>query len=35
MTPEEAKEWGHLDEIVESRGKADDAAASGKDKKDK
>ncbi|MBM2577529.1 ATP-dependent Clp protease proteolytic subunit [Jannaschia sp. Os4] len=22
MTPEEAKEWGHLDEIVESRGKA-------------
>ena len=35
MTPEEAKEWGHLDEIVESRGKADDAAASGKGKKDK
>jgi ATP-dependent Clp protease protease subunit len=23
MTPEEAKAWGHLDEIVESRGKAD------------
>ena len=35
MTPEEAKEWGHLDEIVESRGKADEAAAGGKDKKDK
>lgn len=24
MTPEEAKAWGHIDEIVESRGKADD-----------
>ena len=24
MTPEEAKDWGHIDEIVESRGKADD-----------
>ena len=26
MTPEEAKEWGHIDEIVESRGKVDDDA---------
>ncbi len=26
MTPEEAKDWGHIDEIVESRGKADDEA---------
>ena len=26
MTPEEAKDWGHIDEIVESRGKADDDA---------
>ncbi|WP_299690670.1 ATP-dependent Clp protease proteolytic subunit [uncultured Tateyamaria sp.] len=24
MTPEEAKDWGHLDEIVENRAKADD-----------
>lgn len=24
MTPEEAKDWGHIDEIVENRGKADD-----------
>lgn len=24
MTPEEAKEWGHIDEIVESRPKGDD-----------
>ncbi|GGH22723.1 ATP-dependent Clp protease proteolytic subunit ClpP [Cribrihabitans marinus] len=24
MSPEEAKEWGHIDEIVESRGKAGD-----------
>jgi ATP-dependent Clp protease protease subunit len=24
MTPEEAKDWGHIDEIVESRGKQDD-----------
>ncbi|PVA07057.1 ATP-dependent Clp protease proteolytic subunit [Thalassorhabdomicrobium marinisediminis] len=24
MTPQEAKDWGHIDEIVESRGKADD-----------
>ena len=24
MTPEEAKEWGHIDEIVESRAEADD-----------
>ena len=24
MTPEEAKDWGHIDEIVESRGKASD-----------
>lgn len=24
MTPEEAKDWGHIDEIVESRGKVDD-----------
>ncbi len=23
MTPEEAKDWGHIDEIVESRGKAE------------
>ncbi|MEO0390000.1 MAG: ATP-dependent Clp protease proteolytic subunit [Pseudomonadota bacterium] len=27
MTPEEAKEWGHVDEIVESRGKADETSA--------
>lgn len=27
MTPEEAKDWGHIDEIVESRGKADDDAS--------
>jgi ATP-dependent Clp protease protease subunit len=26
MSPEEAKEWGHIDEIVESRGKAGDEA---------
>jgi len=26
MTPEEAKAWGHIDEIVESRGKVDDDA---------
>jgi ATP-dependent Clp protease protease subunit len=25
MTPEEAKEWGHLDEIVASRAKAEEA----------
>ena len=24
MTPEEAKDWGHIDEIVESRGKTDE-----------
>ncbi len=24
MTPEEALEWGHIDEIVESRGKLED-----------
>ncbi|KAG1715102.1 ATP-dependent Clp protease proteolytic subunit [Nymphon striatum] len=24
MSPEEAKDWGHIDEIVESRGKGDD-----------
>lgn len=24
MTPEEAKDWGHIDEIVESRGKVED-----------
>ena len=34
MTPEEAKEWGHIDEIVEARGKADDPDAK-KSKKDK
>ncbi|MEM6941218.1 MAG: ATP-dependent Clp protease proteolytic subunit [Pseudomonadota bacterium] len=27
MSPEEAKEWGHIDEIVASRGKADDTEA--------
>jgi ATP-dependent Clp protease protease subunit len=27
MTPEEAKDWGHIDEIVESRGKQDDKDA--------
>ena len=27
MTPEEAKEWGHIDEIVEKRGEADAAEA--------
>ncbi len=27
MSPEEAKEWGHIDEIVENRGKGDDAEA--------
>jgi ATP-dependent Clp protease protease subunit len=27
MTPEEAKDWGHIDEIVESRGKEDDKDA--------
>ncbi|MEH6830556.1 ATP-dependent Clp protease proteolytic subunit [Sulfitobacter sp.] len=27
MTPEEAKEWGHIDEIVENRGKEDDKDA--------
>ena len=31
MTPEEAKDWGHIDEIVESRGKGDDEG--GKDAK--
>ncbi len=25
MTPEEAKEWGHIDEIVENRSKSDEA----------
>ena len=25
MSPEEAKEWGHIDEIVEARPKGDDA----------
>ncbi|MCL4158089.1 UNVERIFIED_CONTAM: hypothetical protein GTU68_036938 [Idotea baltica] len=34
MTPDEAKEWGHLDEIVESRGKLDGDDAP-KDKKGK
>ncbi|MEL6475524.1 MAG: ATP-dependent Clp protease proteolytic subunit, partial [Pseudomonadota bacterium] len=24
MSPEEAKEWGHIDEIVENRSKGDD-----------
>ncbi len=28
MTPEEAKEWGHIDEIVENRPKSDDDATS-------
>ncbi|MEY8841021.1 ATP-dependent Clp protease proteolytic subunit, partial [Cribrihabitans sp. XS_ASV171] len=27
MSPEEAKEWGHIDEIVENRGKGDEAEA--------
>ncbi len=27
MSPEEAKEWGHIDEIVESRSKADEPEA--------
>jgi len=27
MTPDEAKEWGHIDEIVENRAKADEADA--------
>jgi len=27
MTPEEAKEWGHIDEIVENRGKSEDPDA--------
>jgi ATP-dependent Clp protease protease subunit len=27
MTPQEAKDWGHIDEIVENRGKEDDADA--------
>jgi ATP-dependent Clp protease, protease subunit len=27
MTPKEAKKWGHIDEIVENRGKEDDADA--------
>ena len=35
MTPEEAKEWGHIDEIVENRGKADDARSQAKAKKGK
>ena len=35
LTPEEALEWGHIDEIVASRGKADDKDAPKKDKKDK
>ena len=35
MSPKEAKDWGHIDEIVESRGKADDPDAPGKDKGDK
>ncbi|WP_299559858.1 ATP-dependent Clp protease proteolytic subunit [uncultured Sulfitobacter sp.] len=25
LTPEEAKDWGHIDEIVENRGKSDDS----------
>ncbi len=33
LSPEEAKEWGHIDEIVESRGKED--AADGTDSGDK
>ena len=32
MSPEEAKDWGHIDEIVESRGKADDPDAPDKGK---
>ena len=31
MTPDEAKDWGHLDEIVENRTKEDDADGSKKD----
>ena len=27
MSPEEAKEWGHIDEIVENRGKTEDPDA--------
>lgn len=27
MTPQEAKDWGHIDEIVESRGKSDEGDA--------
>ncbi len=32
MSPEEAKDWGHIDEIVESRGKEDDPDAPSKGK---
>lgn len=35
MSPEEAKDWGLIDEIVESRGKADDPDAPEKGKDDK
>ncbi|WP_370401150.1 ATP-dependent Clp protease proteolytic subunit [Sulfitobacter sp. JB4-11] len=34
MTPEEAKKWGHIDEIVENRGKEDDPDAAPKGKSD-
>ncbi|WP_333683553.1 ATP-dependent Clp protease proteolytic subunit [Pontibaca methylaminivorans] len=29
MSPEEAKAWGHIDEVVESRGKHDDSTSDG------
>jgi ATP-dependent Clp protease protease subunit len=35
MSPEEAKDWGLIDEIVESRGKSDDPDAPKKGKGDK
>lgn len=35
MTPEEGKEWGHLDDIVENRSKEDDPDAPKTPKKDK
>jgi ATP-dependent Clp protease protease subunit len=35
MTPQEALEWGHIDEIVASRGKEDDKDAPKKGEGDK
>ena len=29
MSPEEAKAWGHIDEVVESRGKHDESTSDG------